>query len=610
MSLSTTFTLDTAANFTYDSAKMAVTTAAALILANTAIDDFSEDFADDTGFTYDNTKAEFTGGLVRQLDQRPAGAVLGARFDSTIDANWANESPTATLVNTPVINGGKLDLTSGAGVIFDLAAISMVGCIRMKITFNYNGIPVQPQIFFAMDTLNNPGGNGILQLAHISNGSFFLLGSDSDGNNIFSNSLLSFDAVSGTEAEIEFSWDLLTEKKVRIFGSGYLLATIDADYARASTCLRIGSADSNFLVSDLIVFDSVQHTANYTPGYSVVPALFVESKVDLPTYSYSGLGNLTLGGTLTSTEVGAPRYIIRGKYWTGSAWATSDGTYAQASPKATIATNFGTFPTTGSNSLAVSVVFGDLNSLSSVSQVDLPLIGQIYPIDNPAIASNSSVLCDGLSSVAVVSTQTGGNLIKYIVSVQNLSTSLTQDYYYNGSAWAVSDGSYAQSNTLAQINTNIATLNSGVLSAGKRVLIKAFLHSADGSSTPTLTSITLVYNFFTALDADPATTIVFGYLYDSLNQPIVGAVVTLDNRIAFEYGSRVIAKGKVTTTTDSRGYWEFQCVENTSVVKVYFFDFAWTVANVDYTLITKAGVTIPSQTSVDFNTLTWEFSRT
>lgn len=621
MSLSTTFTLDTAANFTYDTTKIAVTSAAALKLVNSAIQDFSEDFADDTGITYNSSKAEFVGGVVRQKDLRTAQSTLAVTFTSGLNAAYAQGSLTGTAIGAGAVVGAVLkgDSTSPKGAFWSGAGGNVFsaqkGAIKLKWRPNYTGAPASNAHIFTMRKAISDNSS----LLNIYHSSTLLLctiynSSATQVITIFGN----FSPVSGTWYEIELDYDL-DAGATRLFIDGVQVGSTSAVTAtrNIADCLQccLGSnvlntlgANSDF--DDLILFNDVQHTAGYTPGYSIIDAYFAESKVDLPVYTYTGLGTLTIASPPTSTEVGTPRYIIQGKYWTGSAWATSNGTYAQATSKSNILANILTFPTTGLATVTVSVVFGDDTSQSSVSQIDFSLLGQTYAMTNPTIASNSSVLCDGLSSVAVSSSQSGSDLIKYVVSVQNLSTSLTQDYYWNGSAWVVSDGTYTQSNTLAQINTNIATLNSTVLVTGKRVLIKAFLHSADGSTTPTLTSITLVYDFFTELDPDPDTTIVFGYLYDSLNQPIVGAIVTLDNRTAFEYGSRVISRGKVTTTTDSRGYWEFECVENTSVEKVYFFDFAWTVASVDYTLITKAGVTIPSQTSVDFNTLDWEFART
>ena len=71
--------------------------------------------------------------------------------------------------------------------------------------------------------------------------------------------------------------------------------------------------------------------------------------------------------------------------------------------------------------------------------------------------------------------------IKYIIDVDG------QDRYFTAGAWANSDGTYAQSNTAAEINTNATAL----ISTSSTLKIDALLNTTDDQVTPTLVSVTL-----------------------------------------------------------------------------------------------------------------------
>jgi len=115
-----------------------------------------------------------------------------------------------------------------------------------------------------------------------------------------------------------------------------------------------------------------------------------------------------------------------------------------------------------------------------------------YSIADPTIETKTgfpfSVALDDFIETA---TKPANTEIKYILSVND-----GVDYqYWDGAAWSASNGTYAQSNTAATINTNISTLSSnGTLK------IKAFLHTSDNTKTPQLD------NVFTSFTAPVSTT--------------------------------------------------------------------------------------------------------
>jgi hypothetical protein len=100
----------------------------------------------------------------------------------------------------------------------------------------------------------------------------------------------------------------------------------------------------------------------------------------------------------------------------------------------------------------------------------------IYPTTTPSIVNNTAIPFYTLASASETASCASG--VKYQVSV-NGSTF----FYYNGSAWVSSDGTYAQSSTAAQINSGASTV---ATSLGRTSLyVKALLNSS-GTSQCTL----------------------------------------------------------------------------------------------------------------------------
>lgn len=122
-----------------------------------------------------------------------------------------------------------------------------------------------------------------------------------------------------------------------------------------------------------------------------------------------------------------------------------------------------------------------------------------YPATDPTIESNTgfpfSTVLDDFTETA---TKPANTEIQYIISIDDGASYL----YWNGAAWVVSNGTYAQSNTAATVDANIATLGtSGVLR------YKAFLHTADTAVTPELENVHTQYtvaatNTFSLQDQD------------------------------------------------------------------------------------------------------------
>ncbi|RYZ54967.1 MAG: hypothetical protein EOP07_15050 [Proteobacteria bacterium] len=100
----------------------------------------------------------------------------------------------------------------------------------------------------------------------------------------------------------------------------------------------------------------------------------------------------------------------------------------------------------------------------------------LYPTNTPSIVNNTAIPFYTLASASETASCASG--VKYQVSINGSSF-----FYYNGSAWVASDGTYAQASTSSQINAGAATV---ATSLGRTSLyVKALLNSS-GSSQCTL----------------------------------------------------------------------------------------------------------------------------
>jgi len=231
MSFTETVNYDDAGDFTFDSGKIDVPSGgpAALELVTTTENE-SEDFADDTGFTYDNSKAEFTGGQVQQTTQVSA--------DTTFLANWGTDenadfvinggSTTGTLVGNAVWDsgdGGRIDNTNlGTSYVhYDAAASDIdpgqVGCVRIIYKPDYSGNPGSHQRLF---TFGDPSGStdNSLMVDHIRNGSLRMWIRDQNNVSV-TVAGAAWSPVAGTAYELELNWDLNTGSH-RLFLDGVL----------------------------------------------------------------------------------------------------------------------------------------------------------------------------------------------------------------------------------------------------------------------------------------------------------------------------------------------------------------------------------------------------
>ena len=569
----TTFNFATPSNYTLFQTQIDASLGK-LTLTTKPLQTFTEDFADDTGFTYDNTKAEFTGGLVRAKDQRPANAVLGATYTSTKDLSWfPNGVVTATQTGTVGLTGGKITCLGGGinNLIYTdalIGAVSQVGSVKLKYTPAYSGTPVGSYLIFQL--LDGVSLHDNLALFHSNDGRFKLTLRNTSGTAIHTNAVLgsAWSPVAGTEYEIEFCWDG-TGGACRLFIDGVLQGALTGTtFTRGTeaTKLYVGAsatlgADASY--NDVLLFSTVQHTSGYTPGYAVIENVYATSIVTLPSFTYSGLGDMQAITLLTPIEVGAPKYIVDGYYWAGSAWALSDLTYAQASSSSDINANISTL-SAFSSPIQIKIIFPDSNILASVANLILTYTGQQY-FSSGAIKTNIAISAQEI--LTFVESHTG--TIKFGLVVNDVT------YYWTGSAWAISDESSSQLNTAADIAANLAT----VLVFNSEVQLFCFLSTIDQQTTPEIDYATFTYNFGSLEPGEPATCEVFGYIIGPDNTPLEAVTVFAETLEHDEVAERIMGRS-VTTLTDDTGYFNFTLVRSSEFDNAGLYRIVWQKENV------------------------------
>lgn len=123
------------------------------------------------------------------------------------------------------------------------------------------------------------------------------------------------------------------------------------------------------------------------------------------------------------------------------------------------------------------------------------------------------------------------------------------DYYHDGSDWVVSDGSLAQSNTVAEISANVG---SAIEAPGQSIEFKVIMKSTDGTGTPSITSQVVDFDYFFEV-VDPSKCQVYGYVFDNCD-PVEGAVVKIKSAKLFDDPNGNFISINEIITTSEEGY--------------------------------------------------------
>lgn len=570
MGITATYEFDNEANFTLSNTTLAGGVAKLSLIPNPG-QIMSQDFASDTGFTYDSAKAEFTGGLARQKDQRLVGAVAGGKFAS-FDLNWASTgSLTGTQFGSPSIVSGRLRVFSYAnsGVFYSNAAISGVttaGAIKIKYTPNYSGTPAQNLELFELSA--SAGNNDKMTLFHGATGAMRLTTYNNVGTVVHSAvSGNAWSPTAGTEYEIEFNFDAATGA-YRVFVDGVLHSTFTATtFTRGSSASRlyIGAGliytGANAEWDDIVLFNAVQHTSGYTPGYSLADFAFAATSITLPVFEHDGAGVILSVEDATVTETGSPRYTIEDSYWNGSAWAASNGTYSQANSSADLIANLPDLSVDGLMEITVKIYFNDSSTIqSSVDFFEIESTCQKYSPTGYLEPAQALQIQEVLEYTQSHSEGVNTDL-RAILKIDGVLT-----WWDPGDeTWKTSDGTIDEANTAAEISDNAADL---VLGGNASIYPRWVLSTDVDDETPEIETATLEYDFG-GVEIVPSTCLVYGYLKDVANQPVAGAKIKIGlDKSASNYaeaGNTVVSPVDAQIITDDAGYFEADLIRSSEL---------------------------------------------
>lgn len=594
MSIELNFPFDNPSNYSFDSAKIDVTGGETKLKLEKDNVDFVEDFDNDTGFTYDNTKAEFVGGEVKQKDQRPAGYTLYDDFSDSANANWGIGTLTRNLQNATVA-GGLLDCTGGTPKRAyynsdNLTNLDDEIVIDIKIYPDFNNTPGESTylVHIFQATLNS------IQIYMVSTGSITIRAIDNAGGYAINRTIVKNDWIQDQEYRLIL---FLKSGDSRCYLDGVIKFTDYNTWDRdiGNPILFVGSnqafsSNGHFKFGEIYIGTNV----DYVTDFSYAATIYVSNAIILPEMEHTGVGTIQLFNSFSTTEVENPRYLLQiGRsgdylYWNGAAWVISNETYAQANDASTFNTNCGSLPVSGEEYGQFQIVFPDSNTQNAVSELTANLQVDIgYYIDNPTNTFNTTFRhqnLEGFEETAVKPTDTE---IKYILTKNGVL------YYWDTSNWVVSDGTYAQANTAAEIEANKGSFT--LIAVNTQIIM--VLHTSDRENTPVGQNVKVLYDFAGNED-DINKCIVWGY-----NKKINGEVDESPFKVqlsqnAVKYPDYTILSQDIITVTPNNitGYWEVELIETESMLSSIYYRFIF-----DKIVIKKD---VPNEDSKAF----WELS--
>lgn len=248
-------------------------------------------------------------------------------------------------------------------------------------------------------------------------------------------------------------------------------------------CNGAASGNCNNIYDYAIVYDTNLAISPTVPDLSgLFEYDYVGSTVNLPSMPYPGAGTLQEFTNVVATQTNGANQVWNDLYYNGAAWVSSDGSLGQSNNVAEILTNIATFP--ASDTLERDIIFESSNTQQDISNLVVTYTGQIYPTTIKS-AITTAIDTEEIVSIDFSETIAGSDTLTYTVEKQSVL------YYWSGTAWVVSNETFGQTNTSDDMVTNITALNDDDENTYK---FKAYYVSDDGSTTPILTSIIVVYS--------------------------------------------------------------------------------------------------------------------
>jgi hypothetical protein len=314
-----------------------------------------------------------------------SGSVCGSGFvipplaNATLAVTFAADATTidfdlgAAIITThggASVSGGYLDLahndlrywrvTAGRGN----ANFTQTGAIKFIYNPNYSSGPSTNQYIFCFYVGSGSDANLVYLFHMSSNQSLGIYIYDSSGSIITGVNLGNWLPIAGTDYEFEFNLDIDTGiSRLLINGAPFGYDIIGTGIRDSTTyALQIGTDraatyTSNFKIKNLVVFDKVQHTNTYTPGYT------------LPTYySYIGATDNKLIGDINSVNSSGAKVLTISTSTNTASFYGTDGYESITFDPAGISYMRGNHTGSISAQLMVGVTFPDTTAGFSASR--------------------------------------------------------------------------------------------------------------------------------------------------------------------------------------------------------------------------------------------------
>ena len=277
MSSTLTHPFTTETNYTFDSNKVEFVAGEAKLKVgqDRTGESWVEPYDSNVGFTYDAGLANFASGTLSHI--APTNLLSTIKYDLNDDLSYNSGvgSSVGTPTGTTAITNARLDLTplGVASILYASGAGTSVGniwSIKFKYTPNYSGTPASSLALVGGGT----GGDiDEFYFRHHTDGNLSGITYD-DGGSLNEWAIAAWAPVSGTTYEMLFCHDS-TNGLQNIFIDGILHATDNKVYNKLTVGgLTIGARvdgtlNSNCFMEDVVIYNDIQETAPYTPGYNL-----------------------------------------------------------------------------------------------------------------------------------------------------------------------------------------------------------------------------------------------------------------------------------------------------------------------------------------------------
>jgi hypothetical protein len=601
MTTKNTVTFDDSNDFDFDANKIEVLNGARLKLVSNPGQFFSHPTS---GYTYDTKKTNVSGGIITALAQFEGSDPIFSQASMANNVNllWGS-SKVGTLSGTAVYDAVNKEIDmpnannsacqyNGSGNFPD-----SIFTVRFLYKPNYTDLPnSNKDIFFCRG--NGNLNNGVL-LIHSTSRILRLTVYDINGNIAAQiNGAGVFSPISGTNYEIELAVDSSTGRILMYVDGVEKIDQYVAPFTRGTPdYFGFGSYTANAVngsFSKLLIFNSIKHTANYTPelnATTLIENIYISDQITFPSHIYSGNGILESFNSFAASITDTPKFTLNNKYFDGNSWVNSNNTYSQANTKEVINANISTL--TPSDTLTIKCITPTQDVASSVSSTSVGYTGEWYPVDLPTIKPKTSLLADDLSDFVSTIIQGVGNEIRFILELSGINK------YWDGLAWSNSLTAL-DSNTLADFAGNLDSLD---IAGGEDVRVIAVFVS-DGQTSPEIDSYEYNYSFYFPIPEPTGNVSVYGNVRDVGFLSPSKCSIIVSQALPAQRPPYLVSPSSKTISVRNDGRFEFETLETATLgdklkfeIKV-FENGAYKTYLIGYTVI-------PDQPYVDVANLTF-----